>query len=77
MICKKFLVLILFTWVSGQVSAQCEYPNSERGEAPLWMCQGPEMDGADFLAIGDKSRMPSVSLQSRLCLLYTSPSPRD
>ena len=44
----------------------CAYPDSERGQAPDWLCDGMQFDGASYLAIGDKSRMPSISLQNRL-----------
>lgn len=52
--------------VSPLVHAECAYPDSDRGEAPAWLCGVDEYEGAGFLAVGDKSRMPSISLQNRL-----------
>ncbi len=70
MLARFFFSRVIPTLVAAVFSlsawAQCGYPDSERGEAPAWLCGEPSFDGAAFLAIGDKSRMPSISLQSRL-----------
>ena len=50
----------------GAVQAECAYPDSNRGDGPNWLCGSEEFEGARFLAVGDKSRMPSISLQNRL-----------
>tara|TARA_R110001592_G_scaffold66438_14_gene204057 strand:+ start:4731 stop:5252 length:522 start_codon:yes stop_codon:yes gene_type:complete len=65
---RKLLPLsILFTCLfAAPVWAECAYPDSDRGEAPAWVCNLDVYEGADFLAYGDKSRLPSISLQSRL-----------
>ena len=41
------------------------FPDSSRGTAPDWLC-GEPVDGWAIQAVGSKSRVPSVSLQSRL-----------
>jgi hypothetical protein len=46
--------------------AACGYPDSDRGQAPEWLCGATEFEGAVFLGYGDKSRMPSISLQNRM-----------
>ncbi len=43
----------------------CRYPDSVRGTAPDWLC-GESVEGWALQAVGSKSRVPSVSLQSRL-----------
>jgi len=44
----------------------CPLPDSDRGEAPAWLCDEPLFEGAQYTAVGDKSRVPSISLQNRL-----------
>lgn len=44
----------------------CPFPDSDRGEAPAWLCGEPQFEGAQYTAVGDKSRVPSISLQNRL-----------
>lgn len=61
----KKLVVLLVALQAGALWAACDFPDSERAEAPEWLCGEPQFEGASFLAIGDKSRMPSVSLQNR------------
>lgn len=43
----------------------CRFPDSTRGTAPDWLC-GEPVEGWALQAVGSKSRVPSVSLQSRL-----------
>lgn len=43
----------------------CRFPDSTRGSAPDWLC-GEPVEGWALQAVGSKSRVPSVSLQSRL-----------
>ncbi|MGJ8686769.1 MAG: hypothetical protein ACSHWQ_04770 [Spongiibacteraceae bacterium] len=51
---------------STPLLADCQYPDSSRGSAPAWLCGDLNSEEAVFLAVGDKSRMPSISLQNRL-----------
>ncbi len=60
------LGLVFSFCISAAVHAECAYPDSERGNAPDWLCGVAEFDGAGFLAVGDKSRLPSISLQNRM-----------
>lgn len=60
------LALALMLGLALPVVAECEFPNSERGTPPPWLCGEPRFEGFAYLAIGEKSRMPSISLQSRL-----------
>lgn len=63
----RYLLALLLVVVALPTMALCEYPNSERGTPPEWLCgDEPSFEGYGFLAIGEKSRMPSISLQSRL-----------
>lgn len=59
-------LLVLVFALALPVAADCEYPNSERGTPPQWLCGEPSYEGFAYLAVGEKSRMPSISLQSRL-----------
>ncbi|WP_414728877.1 hypothetical protein [Zhongshania aliphaticivorans] len=60
------LCLVFCFMVSAPAHAECGYPDSDRGQAPDWLCGEGDFEGAGFLAVGDKSRMPSISLQNRL-----------
>jgi hypothetical protein len=60
------LSIVFCCLFAAPVWAECAYPDSDRGDAPAWMCNLDVYEGADFLAYGDKSRLPSISLQSRL-----------
>ncbi|WP_373095345.1 hypothetical protein [Zhongshania sp.] len=60
------LGLVFCFVMSASVHAECAYPDSDRGTAPDWLCGVDEFEGAGLLAVGDKSRMPSISLQNRL-----------
>lgn len=60
------LSIVFCCLFAAPVWAECAYPDSDRGDAPAWVCNLDVYEGADFLAYGDKSRMPSISLQSRL-----------
>jgi hypothetical protein len=60
------LIMMAAFMFSGAVWAECGFPNSDRGQAPDWLCGEPTFENTDFLFIGDKSRLPSISLQSRL-----------
>lgn len=52
--------------LSAQQSGDgCRFPDSSRGTAPDWLC-GEAIEGWALQAVGSKSRVPSVSLQSRL-----------
>ncbi|MFT5888387.1 MAG: hypothetical protein ACI9BO_001206 [Zhongshania sp.] len=56
----------LFYVIATPVWADCGYPDSDRGQAPEWLCGATEFEGAIFLGYGDKSRMPAISLQNRM-----------
>lgn len=51
---------------ASSVQAECAYPDSDRREAPEWVCSLDSYEEGSFLAYGDKSRLPSISLQNRL-----------
>lgn len=51
---------------ASPLALACPYPDSDRGEAPAWLCGEPQYEGALYTAVGDKSRVPSISLQNRL-----------
>ena len=59
-------LLLLGCMLATSVQAECAYPDSDRREAPDWVCSLAAYEGAEFLAYGDKSRLPSISLQNRL-----------
>lgn len=61
----KNIVVLLAVMHGSSLWAACDFPDSERAEAPAWLCGEPRFEDASFLAVGDKSRMPSVSLQNR------------
>ncbi|CAA0079759.1 Uncharacterised protein [Zhongshania aliphaticivorans] len=65
---RKLLVLscLLCSVFAVSARAECAYPDSERGVAPAWLCSLDDYQDAGFLAYGDKSRLPSISLQNRL-----------
>ncbi|MDF1692304.1 MAG: hypothetical protein P1U47_08025 [Zhongshania sp.] len=60
------LSFVFCFFISASAHAECAYPDSERGNAPDWLCGVDEFEGAGFLAVGDKSRLPSISLQNRI-----------
>ncbi|MBQ0795916.1 hypothetical protein [Zhongshania sp.] len=60
------LSAVLFCLFAVSAQAECAFPDSDRREAPEWLCSLDNYEGADFLAYGDKSRLPSISLQNRL-----------
>ncbi|MEX1668751.1 hypothetical protein AB4876_07495 [Zhongshania guokunii] len=60
------LSFVFCFFISASAHAECAYPDSERGNAPDWLCGVDEFEGAGFLAVGDKSRLPSISLQNRM-----------
>lgn len=61
------LSLVFFIGVGGPLyAAECAYPDSDRGQGPDWLCGAEQFEGAGYLAVGSKSRMPSISLQNRL-----------
>ncbi len=62
----SLLSLMLGCIFATSVQAECAYPDSDRRDAPEWVCSLDGYEGADFLAYGDKSRLPSISLQNRL-----------
>lgn len=59
-------LLVSAMFYSTPLFADCQYPDSSRGSAPAWLCGDLRSEEAVFLAVGDKSRMPSISLQNRL-----------
>ncbi|MBW2940676.1 hypothetical protein [Zhongshania aquimaris] len=60
------LSAVVFGLFAVSAHAECAYPDSDRRDAPEWVCSLDNYEGADFLAHGDKSRLPSISLQNRL-----------
>ena len=60
------LSMVFCSIFAMSAEAECAYPDSDRRDAPEWVCSLDGYEGADFLGYGDKSRLPSISLQNRL-----------
>jgi hypothetical protein len=60
------LSLVFGCIFTASANAECAYPDSDRRDAPEWVCSLDGYKEAEFLAYGDKSRLPSISLQNRL-----------
>ena len=42
------LSAVLFCFFIGAAQAECAYPDSDRREAPEWVCSLESYEGADF-----------------------------
>ncbi|MBD2857788.1 hypothetical protein IB286_02130 [Spongiibacter sp. KMU-158] len=63
---KQFSALALALMVAPALAEDCHYPDTDQGTAPAWVCGHIERDDVYFTAMVERSRLPSISLQSRL-----------
>ncbi len=63
---RILITLFCLLYLSPLRAETCAFPDSNRGEAPEWVCEGYERGDATYLTVVQRPRMPSVSLQNRL-----------
>ncbi len=63
---KALFMAALLTMVQVSEATDCAFPDTEQGTAPAWLCGDLEREDIYFTAVVQRSRLPSISLQSRL-----------